>query len=352
MISGYELFLSVISKIFVIPSTILAHTMIPFIMIIFSYISYYILARKFFNNEKSQIFLILLSILFLFSGFTTRFRGIILLSRMWQGKEIFLNIILTLIISNLISLNEQNRKKNLISLFILNFSAVFFTNTAIFLVPFTYMGFGIIALLKRKKKEFFGLILTGIPIAIYAILYLLIAKNIKGSTYMDVEIINIFKDYIGTGHYFILYIISLVIIAIKGNKLAKKYFLLIPILYAITIYNPIFTKIITRYFTGSEVFWRLFWLLPIELSIVYSFVLLLELKNSKLYKIGMLIIEILLLIVMGKFVYTKQNGFEIAENLNKIPQTIIDQTRIHIGYSIKRFKSRNKCCNDFTRTTT
>ena len=150
----------------------------------------------------------------------------------------------------------------------------------------------------------------------------------------------------------ILKIISLVIIAIKGNKLAKKYFLLIPILYAITIYNPIFTKIITRYFTGSEVFWRLFWLLPIELSIVYSFVLLLELKNSKLYKIGMLIIEILLLIVMGKFVYTKQNGFEIAENLNKIPQTIIDQTRIHIGYSIKRFKSRNKCCNDFTRTTT
>ena len=40
MVSGYELFLSVISKTFDIESTILAHTVIPFIMIIFSYIAY------------------------------------------------------------------------------------------------------------------------------------------------------------------------------------------------------------------------------------------------------------------------------------------------------------------------
>ena len=333
MVSGYELSMAVISKIFSIPATILTHTITPFIMIIFAYMSYYVLARKFFNNEKSTLFVFILSILFLFSGFTTRFRGIILLSRMWQGKEIFLNIILNLILANLISLNNYNRRKNLIALTILNFSAVFFTNTAIFLVPFAYLGFGIIALIKREKKNFLGMVLTGIPIAIYAAIYLLIAQNIRGSNYHDVNIFEIFKNYIGTGYYFILYIISLVIIAIKGSKRAKKYFLVIPVIYLLTIYNPIFTKIIVSCFTGSEVFWRLFWLLPIEFSIGYAFVLTIYCLHNKYCKVALAVIEILLLVFLGKFVYTEENGFEKAENLSKIPQTIIEQTEYILANS-------------------
>ena len=329
MVSGHELALSVVSKVFAIPSTTLCHTVIPFIMIIFSYMAYYVLARKFFNNEKSQIFILLLSIMFLFSGFTTRFRGIILLSRMWQGKEIFLNIVLTLILSNLITLNKYNEKRNLISLVVLNFSAVFFTNTATFLVFFVYFGFGIVELIKRNWKMFIKLILVLIPIAIYAILYLLVSENILGSAsrYQELNVINIIKNYFGTGYYWILYIISIFIIAIKGNKRARKYFLLVPIIYSLTIYNPLFTNIVIKYFTGSEVFWRLFWLLPVEFSIVYSFVLIITLMSKKIYKLLVLIVEIALLVIMGKFAYSEENGFVKAENSNKIPETIIAQTQ-------------------------
>ncbi len=329
MVSGHELALSVVSKVFSIPSTTLCHTVIPFIMIIFSYMAYYVLARKFFNNEKSQIFILLLSIMFLFSGFTTRFRGIILLSRMWQGKEIFLNIVLTLILSNLITLNKYNEKRNLISLVVLNFSAVFFTNTATFLVFFVYFGFGIVELIKRNWKMFIKLILVLIPIAIYAILYLLVSENILGSAsrYQELNVINIIKNYFGTGYYWILYIISIFIIAIKGNKRARKYFLLVPIIYSLTIYNPLFTNIVIKYFTGSEVFWRLFWLLPVEFSIVYSFVLIITLMSKKIYKLLVLIVEIALLVIMGKFAYSEENGFVKAENSNKIPETIIAQTQ-------------------------
>ena len=38
-------------------------------------------------------------------------------------------------------------------------------------------------------------------------------------------------------------------------------------------------------------------------------------------------IEIIILIVSGQFVYTKQNGFEKPENLYKIPQYIMNQTQ-------------------------
>ena len=326
MISGYELSLSVISKIFIIPSTILCHTIIPFIMILLSYMAYYVLARKFFSNEKAQIFIIFLAILFLFSGFSTRLRGNILLGRMWQGKEIFLNIVLTLILSNLISINKYNESKNLIALTLLNFSAVFFTNTAIFLVPFAYMAFGIIELLKRNYKTFGKLIVSGIPIVVYAMIFLILTKS-SDSAYTEIKLIDVIKDYMGTGYYYILYIISLVFILIKGNKKAKRYFILVPLIHILTIYNPLFIGIITKYFTNSSLYWRLFWLLPMEFSICYAFVLMLDLNKNKMYKLSISIIEILLLILMGHFVLTKENGFEIAENLQKIPQNIIDQTQ-------------------------
>lgn len=337
IVSGHELALSVVSKIFSIQSTILCHTIIPFCMIIISYVAYYMLARKFLNSDKAQIFIILLSFVFLFSGFTTRLRGIILLSRMWQGKEIFLNIVLTLILSNLVCLNNYNKKKNLIFLTILNFSAVFFTNTAIFLVPFGYMGFGIINLLKKKLKEFLQLLCTGIPILIYAIIYLLVSYKTIDTGIATISIINVVKEFIGSGYYYILYICSLVIIMLKGSYRAKTYFLLVPLIYLLTLYNPLFTKIIAKYFTSPAVFWRVFWLLPMELSICYAFVKILNLKNSPKYKVIVFLIEILLLIIMGQFVYTKKNGYEIAENPNKIPQCIIDQTY----YIIEKQKQYN-----------
>jgi hypothetical protein len=189
------------------------------------------------------------------------------------------------------------------------------------------MGFGIVEIVKKNWRTLIKLILTGIPICIYAVLYLILAKNVHGSSYQEVNVIDIIKNYFGTGYYWILYIVSLVIIAIKGNKKARKYFLIIVVIYGLTIYNPMLTNIITKYFTGSEVFWRLFWLLPVEFSIAYSFILIITLTNKAIYKLIIFSVEIILLVIMGKFVYVKENGFEKAENSNKIPETIIAQTQ-------------------------
>lgn len=327
MVSGHELALSILSKAFQIPATILCHTVIPFIMIILSYMAYYFCMRKFLNNEKALTAIIILSVIFLFSGFSSFLRGTILLSRMWQGKEIFLNIILTLIISILYSINPNCKRKEYLELTILNIAAVFFTNTAIFLVPFTYFGIAIILAIKKEWKIIGKLVLTGFPILIYGGLYLMLAQNVHGSTYTQINVWDNLKNYMGTGYYIFVYLIALFIIFWKGNDRAKRYFLVVPCIYALTIYNPIFTQWITKYFTGSEVFWRLFWLLPMEISISYAFTVLLYLKKDKKYKVIIFLIEIVLLIIAGNFVFTKEKGFEKAENLNKIPQAVINQTQ-------------------------
>lgn len=326
MISGYELGMSIVSKTFNIPPTILCHTIIMPLLIAFAYMSYYILFRKLLNNKNAKIAIILLAILFLFSGFTTRLRGIILLSRIWQGKEIFLNIILTLILENLIGFCKFNRKQNTIKLTLLNFSAVFFSNTAIFLVTFAYIGFAVIELIKRQWKNVVCFLITGIPIGVYALIFLVISKSTT-SAGESVIYLDVLKDYIGTGKYYLLYIISLIIIAIKGSKRAKTYFIGVPIIYCITIYNPLLTNMIAKYLTGASVYWRVLWLLPMEFSIIYSFVLLINLKDNKFYKIIICAVQIAFLILLGEFVWTQKNGFEKAENLSKIPQSIVEQTK-------------------------
>lgn len=326
MISGYELTMSVISKTFDIPVAILCHTVIMPLLIGFAYLSYYVLFRKLLNNKNAKIAIILLAILFLFSGFTTRLRGIILLGRIWQGKEIFLNIILTLILENLIGFNKINRKQSTVKLILLNFSAVYFSNTAIFLVTFSYIGFAVIELIKKQWKNIICLLITGIPIGIYALLFILTAEkttNLGNS----LNYLNVLKDYIGAGKYYLLYIASLIIIMIKGTKRAKKYFVCVTLIYCITIYNPFLAEYIAKYLTGASVYWRVFWLLPMEFSIIYSFILLINLKNNNFYKIAIFAVEIALIILLGEFVWTQKNGFEKAENLSKIPQTIVEHTK-------------------------
>lgn len=157
----------------------------------------------------------------------------------------------------------------------------------------------------------------------------------------DINLFFVIKDYIGKGYFYIIYALSIIVILIKGSKNAKKYFIFVPMIYILTIYNPLFTKIIIKYFTSSSVFWRLMWLMPMEFSIIYAFVILIYLPRKKRYSIGILAIEILIIAISGKFTFTKENGFEKAENFNKIPQYIINQTE----YILKQEKSLNRKVN-------
>ena len=119
-IPSWELQIAIFSKISTISPPILCHSVLPMIIIFISYIAYYFLARVFFNKKHAKIFLIILSIIFLFTGFSTRFRAGYLLLRAWQGKAIFLNIGLTMIIALLIKLDKRINKRDICLLIISN----------------------------------------------------------------------------------------------------------------------------------------------------------------------------------------------------------------------------------------
>lgn len=335
-ISAYELGIAMIAKTFAIPPASLFHSILPFIFIIFSYMAYYYLINIMCKNKKySKIFLLMLAITFLFTGFSSKFRTGCLLYKIWQGKAVFLNFGLTMLGALLLERTKSKNKKLLILTILTNIANVFLTSSSIFIVAFSYIGFGIINLVKRKWKEIGWLILSFLPIIIYTLILLILMKTTKLSTQIEFAEQNMKQILLlyGSKKYLVLYIISFLIIAILGMKQDRIFFVVIPIINALTIWNPLCINIIAKYLTSSVTFWRVLWLLPIEASIAYATTLIIQKIPKKQYKIISLIVAIAIIIGCGKFVYCKENGFEIPENWEKIPNYIVEQTNYILNNS-------------------
>ena len=332
LIPTFELQIAIWAKIFAINPTIICHTLLPMIVIMVSYIAYYYLAKTLFKEKKyAQIFLIILAIIFLFTGFSNRFRPGYLLTRSWQGKTLFFNIGLTMIIASLIKMDKEINKKDVIILILANLFSLSLSSTAIYLISFTYMAFGVLKLIQRKWKDILYLIISFIPVIIYVLILFIIIKSSDGALTVDrnevsfAEIITYYKNYTFLGYY----LISTIVIMIIGDKQAKRYFGLIQLVNLLTIWNPLFSNLIAKYLTSSATFWRVLLLIPIEFAISYAITIGVQKIEKPKFKILLFGASIFIIILTGKFMYK----FKVTPNLENIPQEIIDQTNYILEHS-------------------
>ncbi len=335
-IPTYELNIAILSKIFNIEPTIIYHTLLPIIFIVIAYMSYYYFARSFLDKKNAKIFIIFISIIFMFAGFTTKFRTGCLLCKMWQGKAVFLNIVLNIILASLIRMDKKVKKSDVIILTLANLSATHLTSTAIFLITFVYISFGILKLIKLKIKDIAYLFVTFIPIFVYVVILIVLMKTHFTKVVLPQNPVNTFNCFrlYGNDTYLIYYFIALFFIILFGNKRAKRYFIIIQILNLFTIWNPLFSDFISKYLTSSDTYWRVFWLLPLESTIAYAITILIARSKNVKVKLLVIILSIIAIILPGKYVYTTK----ISENLEKIPQYIIDQT----NYILEQDKDSEK----------
>lgn len=337
-ISAYELGVAILAKAFAIKPVVLFHSILPFIFIIFEYMAYYYLINIINKQRKnSKLVLLILSIILLFGGFSSKFRTGCLLYKAWQGKGMFLNFGLTTLWAILLQRNEK-KEKELISLIIItNIANVFLSSTAIFIVSFAYIGFGIIDLIRKDWKEIGNLIISFLPIVISVFILLILMKTTHLQTNIEFSKQNL-KELIllyGSKKYLLLYLLSFLIIAFTGKKQERIFFIIIPIINVLTIWNPLFINVIAKYLTSSVTFWRVLWLLPIEVTIAYALNLIIQKATKDRYKSLIFICEIIIIMLCGKFTYSKENGFEKPENWEKIPQYIVEQTNYILENSEK-----------------
>lgn len=153
----------------------------------------------------------------------------------------------------------------------------------------------------------------------------------------NIEIIkNTFLEFIGSGMYMLLFFIALLYIYLKEeNKKNKAFLLYTSIIVLLITLNPIFNKVVGKIFTAS-VYWRVFWLLPLGITIAYAGVKFINSEKTKYKQVVATVGLILIVVVSGKFIYTKENYFKLG-NLYKLPDEDVLVTQL-IGADDEEYK--------------
>ncbi len=112
-LTSWCVFMAFLSKISGIPAAVIAHTVLPFMLIGYAYMVYYLMARVLMKDSYTKIgwFLIVLSALHIggdFSIYTLTFR---LLQIQWQGKAVAAAIVVPFLIYYMYVINEEPLQK-------------------------------------------------------------------------------------------------------------------------------------------------------------------------------------------------------------------------------------------------
>lgn len=329
LLNTWEIYGGFTARIFNLSTPTLFHAGYQIIYIIIAYISYYLVLKKVLKKENIGLAVLILSILFLFSGVSARFKGMFLLGRIYQGKAIILNIIIPFILYKF-SDYKNFRTEDYVILSLTYLASIACNPITVWLISIIYGLNIIIILLNKDFKTFKKSMILLIPIFVVCMLFLTIVmtkqtglQNLtKSEEFNQLEDL---KGFIGYGKsLIILYIISILIIFIKGNKLQKNLFIYFPILVCVLVLNPLLKDIYIKVVTCST-YWRLYWLIPIELSIVVASMIIYNLIENKKYKYIYIISIIIILMISGKYIYKDELGFSEFVNFKKIPQYIIDE---------------------------
>lgn len=169
-----------ISQIVGADVAVLAHTIMPVILISISYIIYYYLGRKVFENkDSSYIMLIILSFLNLYA-FSIKGPARYLILYPWFGRSILAGICLPLIWN--ISLEAMNKEENSlfnwITLFLTIIASCLCSEMAVPLVTISLMGLTIVSTIRDKKPIYIlKSALSILPCLMVGIIYILMNKG-------------------------------------------------------------------------------------------------------------------------------------------------------------------------------
>lgn len=330
LLNTWEIYGGFTARIFNINTPTLFHTVYPIIYITISYIAYYLVLKKVLNNKNTAIALFTLTLIFLLSGVSIRFKGMFLLGRIYQGKSILLNIIIPFVMYEFLSY-PKIQKENYILLIITYIAAIAFNPITIWLLSLVYGIFILTIFIKRDFKTFAKSLITLLPIIFISLIYIIVIIITKSTDIKEITSTELFswtgtfKLFMNEGKLiFLMYIISFIIILIKGNEKQRLISVYFTVLVCLFVINPFLKNIYIKVVTTAT-YWRLFWLLPIELTIAIATTIIYERLNYKTLKNIYLTLITILIVFSGKYAYKEELGFTKHQNFMKIQKYIIEE---------------------------
>lgn len=146
-------FYATLSKFTDMHPAILAHTVVPFIFIIYSYIVYYLIAKKIFpkNSTAQALLLIILSVLNIFGNTSVYTQSTFMLIRIWQGKALLASFIIPLLLLIFLNIESSDEKKYWFALFVCTTAACAASSMGVILSLIIVTLFIITDLIIRRK---------------------------------------------------------------------------------------------------------------------------------------------------------------------------------------------------------
>lgn len=132
-----------------------------------------------------------------------------------------------------------------------------------------------------------------------------------------------YLQYAGSGMYMLILFASLLYIYIAEHNLGRKYLLCYyPLLVIAVIFNPLVASQIISIIEG-QVYWRVFWILPITIVIAYAAASIISNISKKTERVVATLALMAILIMGGKFMFTSAN-YSPASNWYKLPPQTIE----------------------------
>lgn len=120
-----------------------------------------------------------------------------------------------------------------------------------------------------------------------------------------------------------IFFVGLLFLLTREKNMEKQIAIYSLFLFA-TILNPILVNIFFRYVDMDEVYYRFFWLLPINLVIAYLFIRLADRCSSIWKKLSFYAICICIVGLLGVPVITTGDLTSLPDNLYKVPDDVLE----------------------------
>ena len=175
-LSPVPIFMAWLARVSGIHVTILCHSYISMLFLLLMYMIYFQVARRLFPGQKKNqwMFLLFLSIWYLFGNVSIYTAESFALTRTWQGKSMFPNLIIPyLFVWMLCMAKDEMDMGEWAMLFVTTLAAAFTTSTGIFTVP-VLLGItaAIIAVVKKKAMVLVQTAACLVPCLFFGMLYL------------------------------------------------------------------------------------------------------------------------------------------------------------------------------------
>lgn len=359
----WESYLAFLCRLCLIKPTVLCHYVMPIVLLIIAISAELCLGEELFEDgHRKYIFVCVLQIFYVWGGYAVYSKGSFLLSRLWQGKAVYLHVVLPLVLAVILRysykpeksdggpLNKKSSMELGTLLLLLMLSGIALNPTSMYVVGFQMLFMIVVVVIcKREWKYVLCSLPAAFTIAFYSLMIFLRTKGNGGqmeaaSAIPDDFLVTTLLSFFGDGKgYLLLYIACVVLILYKGNSKAKILCVYTPFVLLIGVWNPIMAPILAKHLTMVPSFWRVFWLIPVDFALAYSIGLLAEKK--KIYSLAGIVL-FFCIIFSGRYMFTSENNFVRAENKERITADVLE-----FGKSISESKDKTVLCCDYAATT-